>query len=123
MLWSRPSRAKPPIVEVVKCTFAAAMTACASASVIQSAAEGIAQSASRVDVLVAVPVFDGLDIPVGELPVAAAAGTAGDASVSEPDDPESFDAPPSEDPSSPPPGEDPLLMAARRSFFAHPEPR
>ena len=125
MLWSRPSRAHPPIVEVVKCTFAAARMACASARVIQSAADGIGQSASRVGVLVAVPDFDGFEAPLDESPVAAAvvAGTAGDDSVSEPDDPDSFVEAPSEGLSSLPPDEEPLLTAARRSFLAQPEPR
>ena len=111
------------MVEVVKCTFAAAMMACASASVIQSAADGIGQSASRVGVFVAVPDFDGVGVPFDESPVVAAAGTAGDDSVSEPDDPESLDEPRSEELSSLPPDDEPLLMAARRSFFAQPEPR
>jgi hypothetical protein len=99
------------------------MMACASASVIQSPAEGIGQSVSRVGFFVAVPDFDGFGVPLDESPVVAAAGTAGDDSVSEPDDPESLDEPPSDEPSSLPPGDEPLLMAARRSFFAQPEPR
>src|SRR5688500_11050753 len=95
MLWSRPSRAQPPIVEVVKWTFAAARTACASDRVIQSAAEGIGQSRSRPGGLVAVPDFDDLGAPLDDSPVAAAAGTVGD-DVSAPDDPESLDEPPSD---------------------------
>src|SRR5688572_25406755 len=104
MLWSRPSRAQPPIVDVAKCTFAAARMACASDRVIQSAAEGIGQSRSRPGGFVAVPDFVALDPPLDEPP-------------SELDEPLSGVL------SSPPPPEDePVLTAARRSFFAQPEP-
>jgi hypothetical protein len=44
MLCSLPSRAQPPIVDVVKWTLAAASKARASDTVIQSVADGIAQS-------------------------------------------------------------------------------
>jgi hypothetical protein len=75
--------------------------------------------------LVAVPDFDGFEVPFDESAVAGAVvvGTAGDDSVSEPDDPESLDAPPSEEPSSLPPDGELVLTAARRSFLAQPEPR
>ena len=128
MLWSRPSRAQPPIVDVVKCTFAVARTACASAKVIQSAADGIGQSRSRSADFVAVPDFDDFDAPLDDSPVAVAAGATGDA-PSVLDDPDSFDDPLS-DPAEPLSDEDsslpaddaPVLTTARRSFFAQPEP-
>ena len=130
MLWSRPSRAQPPIVDVAKCTFAAARMACASDRVIQSAAEGIGQSRSRPGGFVAVPDFADLDSPLDDSLVVEAAGATGDDPASVPDEPDSFDEPPSEldEPlsgalsSPPPPGDEPVLTAARRSFFAQPEP-
>jgi|SRR5688572_7048468 len=128
MLWSRPSRAQPPIVDVVKWTFAAARTACASDRVIQSAADGIGQSRSRPAGLVADPDFDDLGVPFDDSAVAVAAGATGDV-VSVPDDPDSFDEPlsdvdepPSDALSSLAPDDAPVLTAARRSFFAQPEP-
>jgi hypothetical protein len=79
--------------------------------------------------LVAVPDFDDLGVPLDEAPVAAAAGTAGVDSESVPDDPDSLDGPPSDVDvplsdavSSLPPDAAPVLTAARRSFFAQPEP-
>jgi hypothetical protein len=126
MLCSRPARAQPPIVEAAKWTFVAARIACASDRVIQSAAEGIGQSEVRAGGLDGVPDFDGLEVSVDGSPVEAAAGTAGvdPGSVapdpaSDPDDPD----PDPDEPSSSPPVEDLDLMAARRSFFAQPEPR
>jgi hypothetical protein len=121
MLWSRPIRAQPPIVDVVKCTFAAARMACASDNVIQSAADGIGQSESRAGVFAAVPDVDGFVSADGR-PLEAAAGTAGADSLSEPDDPDSLAGPASVVPSSPPREPEPVLTAARRSFFAQPEP-
>jgi len=129
MLCSRPSRAQPPIVDVVKCTFAAARTACASDRVIQSVADGIGQSRSRPGGFVAVPAFDDLDAPLDDSSVADAAGATGDDPVSVPDDPDSLDEPPSDvdepasvEDSSPALEAEPVLTAARRSFFAQPEP-
>jgi hypothetical protein len=70
-----------------------------------------------------VPDFEGLGVPVDDSPVPAAAGTAGDESPSEDDDPLSD----SDDPDSPalssPRDDEPDLIAARRSFFAQPVPR
>ena len=128
MLWSRPTRAQPPIVEVVKWTFAAARMACASDRVIQSAAEGIGQSAVLAGALVEAPGFDGFGGPLDDSPVAVAAGT--DASPPSDDDPEPADDPfsdvedpPSDAPSSPLDWDEPDFTAVRRSLFAQPDPR
>ena len=127
MLWSRPTRAHPPIVDVVKWTLAAARMACASARVIQSAAEGIGQSEVLAGALVPAPDFDGLDGPFEVSPVPVVAGTD-DSPRSEDesdvaDDPLSdVDDPLSEALSSPLPWEAPDLTAVRRSRFAHPDP-
>jgi len=121
-------RAQPPIVEVVKWTFAAARMAWASESVIQSAAEGMGHSGSVVGFLDGRSDFDGLDVASEPSPEAAAAGARGEDSGSE-DPPSDAGAPPSDvdDPaaaelSSPLPVAEPVFTAARRSFFAHPEP-
>jgi hypothetical protein len=106
----------------VKCTFAAARTAWASDNVIQSPAEGIGQSGSRVGVFVAAPEVDGFCVPADGPPLEAAAGTAGVDSLSAPDDPGSLAGPASVVPSSAPREAEPVLTAARRSFFAQPEP-
>jgi hypothetical protein len=79
---------------------------------------------------VAVPDFDDLDAPLDDSLVTEAAGTTGDDPVSLFDDPDSLDdplsevdEPPSAALSSPAPLKDePVLMAARRSFLAQPEP-
>lgn len=78
----------------------------------------------------AVPDFDDLDAPLDDSLFVEAAGSTGDDPVSAPDDPDSLEDPLSEpdDPlsdalSSPPlPEDEPVLTAARRSFFAQPEP-
>jgi hypothetical protein len=127
MLWSRPTRAQPPIVDVVKWTFAAARMACASDRVIQSAADGIGQSEVLAGALVDAPGFDGFDGSFEESPAPVAAGT--DESPRSDDDPESADDPfsdadefPSEALSSPLPWDELALTAVRRSLFAHPDP-
>jgi len=128
MLWSRPSRAHAPIVDVVKWTLAALRMACASERVIQSAAEGIGQSevgAGGFDdgpdaCALAVDVDDDVD---DDSAFPLAAGTAVLVSPSDDEDALSApDEPESPDPSSP--FEDaPDLIAARRSFLAQPVPR
>ena len=110
-------------MEVVKWTLAAARMACASDSVIQSAAEGIAYSEVLTGALDGAPDFDGFAGPAGASPPFSPAGAA-DAAASDdesepPDGP--FSALPSAEPSSRPDA-DPDFTAARRSFFAHPEP-
>jgi hypothetical protein len=101
MLWSRPVRAHAPIVDVVKCTFAAARMDCASARVIQSVAAGIGQS---------------LLVPPGPVDGAGSAGL------------DSVDAPSAAVVAlSPPPASSVEAdardrAAARRSFFAQPVP-
>jgi hypothetical protein len=123
MLWSRPTRAQPPIVAVAKWTFAAARICWASNRVIQSAAEGIAQSDVRAGGFEDVPDLDGLGVPVDDSPVPAAAGTAGDDSPSEDDDPLSESDDPDSLPLSSPRDDELDLIAARRSFLAQPVPR
>ena len=124
------------MVDVVKWTFAAARMAWASDSVIQSAAEGIGQSAVRARVFDDDPDFDTFDDSFVESLVAVAVVGGGDAPdpsvdesasfdvpVSDEDDPGSDDDDPvSDEPSSPPADDAPVLTAARRSFFAQPEP-
>jgi hypothetical protein len=77
--------------------------------------------------LVDAPDFDGLDGPFEESPAPVAAGT--DDSPRSDDDPDpaedpfsDVEDPPSEALSSPLPWDEPDLTAARRSFFAHPDP-
>ena len=119
MLCSFPSRAHAPIVEVVKCTFAAARTAWASATVIQSVAEGIGQSPLEpleVDVVEGPDPPDPLASPEPPVPFV--------------DDPESPDVSLDPEPElDPPAGASSLFelelfddAPARRSFFAQPEP-
>jgi hypothetical protein len=122
------------MVDVAKWTFAAARMACASDSVIQSAAEGIGQSAARARVFddgsaFDEPGFDGDGDPFDDPLAAGVAGTGGVASERSLDESDSFDVslsdegdPFSEPPSSPPPDDAAALTAARRSFFAQPEP-
>ena len=107
MLWRRPARAQAPIVDVRKCTFAAARMDCASSSVIQSAAEPvIPQSfpdpASRAGALAgfAVPAVEPGDDPP---PEASALGVPDSEAVA----PGVFDGAAGFD---------------ERSFFAHPVP-
>jgi len=114
------------MVEVVKWTFAAARTACASERVIQSAAEGIGQSELDAGGFDELPDPGGVAVAVGEddSPFPAAAGTAVPVS---PSDDEAGDLsapvePESADPSSPL-DDPPVLIAARRSFLAQPVPR
>ncbi len=126
-------RAQPPMVEVAKWTFAAARMARASASVIQSAAEGIGQSAVGARVFDEGPVSADEGDPFFDSPVAEVEA-GGDAPAPSVDERASFEAgsvdapvsvpddPASDDPSSPPPTDAALLTAARRSFFAQPEP-
>ena len=134
MLWSRPTRAQLPIVDVAKWTFAAARMACASDNVIQSAAEGIGQSAARARVFDGGSAFDEpgfggdgdpFDAPLGA-GVVGEGGVASDRSVEGSDSfaesPSDAGDPFSEPPSSPPPDDAAVLTAARRSFFAQPEP-
>jgi hypothetical protein len=118
------------MVEVAKCTFEAARMACASARVIQSAAEGIGQSEERAGGFAALPDFDDFEVPLGESPLPAAAGTAGfepdsdapsDDAVS--DEPESEPDAPASAALSPLPADVRDLIAECRSFFAQPEPR
>src|SRR5262245_28803677 len=102
MLWSRPFRAQPPIVDVVKWTLAAARMAGAAVSGIQSLAAGIRQSAAE-------------PLELGSFVVAALS----------PSFVVSVD-PPDAEPSASPDVEDPFeldeALAERRSFFAQPEP-
>ena len=90
---------------------------------------GHRQSDERFGGFDGVPGLVGPAVSVDDSPVEAAAGTAGfdPGSVapdpaSDPDDSDDPDPEP-EEPSSSPPDEDLDLMAARRSFFAQPEPR
>jgi hypothetical protein len=111
MLWIFPSRAQPAIVDVVKWTFAAARMSRASDRVIQSAADGIAQSAPAGGDAFNAP--DGFDVGVLDsalVPFVVAVP---------PSLPEELDAVPASAPS--------LAVsvdraALRRSFFAQPEP-
>lgn len=120
MLCSLPSRAQALIVEVVKRTFAAASSACASPTVIQSLADGIGQSPLEP---LDVDVVEGPDPP--EPLASPEAGFAFDDDVEPPDvsvpDPELEPEPPSDASSL----FEPELfdeVPARRSFFAQPEP-
>ena len=120
MLCSLPSRAHALIVEVVKWTLAAASSACASLTVIQSLADGIGQSPLEpldFDVLEGPDPPEPLASPEPALPF--------DDDVEPPDfsvpDPE-LEADPRSDESS---LFEPELfdeVPARRSFFAQPEP-
>ena len=129
MLCSRPTRAHPPIVDVVKWTLAAARISCASESVIQSAADGIVQSEVLIGAFDGAPDFDGLAASVEASPSLAAVD-ADDVAASD-DEPEALvDAllseprsePRSDESSSLRPDEAPDLTVALRSFFAQPEP-
>jgi hypothetical protein len=128
MLWSRPSRAQPPIVEVVKWTLAAARMACASVRVIQSAAEGIGQSDGLARDFDEAPDFDGFAGPADDdgsvvpAPAGTAASPASDVEPGSAGDPFSDVVELSVEPSSPLPDEAPDRAAARRSFFAQPDP-
>ena len=120
MLWSRPERAQPPIVDVVKWTLAAARSACASDNEIQSVADGTCQSACLAG-LEPAGAAGPLGIPLPSPPE----GGFGDASSPFPDvaSPEGLAsvAAASLEASA----EDDSLLdeaAERRSFFAHPEP-
>src|SRR5687767_14121992 len=108
MLWRRPLRAHPPIVAVVKWTFAAARISCASDRVIQSAGDGIAQSAAGAGVLSAG--LAGFDAPSSFDAVFVAAAGSGALLL------------PSDEPSSPLFEDDAERAVACRSFLAQPEP-
>lgn len=112
MLCSFPSRAQPPIVDVVKWTFAPASMALASASVIQSVADGIDQSPLGVEL----SDLDGAsELPDEEPPLPALEPV--DVSLFEPDvvvvsdESSRFELP---DPEP--------VLPARRSFLAQPDP-
>src|SRR5688500_17649765 len=107
MLCRRPTRAQPPIVAVVKCTFAAARISFASDRVIQSAADGIVQSVVEAGFVSA-----GLaGFGVASSPAAAALAAGSATFVS-----------PSDGPSSHALVDDALRALACRSFLAQPEP-
>lgn len=130
MLWILPSRAQPPMVDVVKWTFEAASNACASDTVIQSVAAGIGQSADGR------ALFDDVDVVVEAADLEA--GLLGDSVAPSEELSLEFAAKPSEElslevavplaaspdsdasPPDPEPAADRLL--ACRSFFAQPEP-
>ena len=135
MLWSRPTRAQPPMVDVVKWTLAAARISAASPSVIQSVGAAI----SSQSVFDAAPVSTGFFGPdVGFSAVARSdvedfSDPEDLSALEDPSLPEDLSRPadpsPPEDPSLP---EDPSVAAladepapvraAWRSFFAQPEP-
>jgi hypothetical protein len=106
MLWTFPSRAHPPIVDVVKWTLAAARIAWASDRVIQSDPDGIDQSPPAVGSGVGVELFVEGELDGGVSLAGASVSLLFDDDPSVP----AFD----------PPVDD--LVAARRSFFAQPDP-
>lgn len=139
MLWTFPTRAQPPIVDVVKWILAAARMAWASDRVIQSVAAGIGQSdvaeAAGFEEAVAAPdEVDGgepslppdpsfaLEAPVDSEPVDSEPVDDGPSLSLDPEAPPFADVPPSAEPSSPAFDPAPDETFARRSFFAQPEP-
>jgi hypothetical protein len=134
MLCNLPSRAQPLMVEVVKCTFAAASRARASDRVIQSVADGIAQSPPDAAVfdpeppddsaLAFDPDADPVPVPLVPLDVVAPSPVVPPApALAAAPEPASA-VPESAEPESSPAGSEPERAAAadRRSFLAQPEP-